>query len=245
MSVLIVTVGVGFASATEPQTVEQVNVNSLIEKRVVSLGRLNGHAVYVTINDIVPDYVTGKQAAIVISHFAYDIDDEHHSSQGELGRRIEKELKTISIPDSVKLKRLSDKITNGKPGDVQEIALNIPAKHYPNFPVDRLYVVLFESGASKKKVNKEGLSRAMPNVIKRASNARMSDLIVPAVGYHFMDKNSIHFKDIFHPLFRSLLVSTTPQNVYVVLYEPWPTHLLEEAVKAINLEWKRIKSETQ
>lgn len=244
-SVLIVAVGVQFATATKAQTVEQVNVNSLIEKRIVSLGRLNGHIVYVTVNDIVPRYVTGKRTAIVISHF---VNAENQSSrQGELGRRMEEELKTISSPDHLKLKLLSDEITKGEAGDVHEIVLNVPEKHYSQFPIDRLYVVLFEQGRLMKKGsnNTIGLSMAMPDLMKRASNAGMSDLIVPAVGYHNMDKNSIHFDDIFGPLFRSLLVSTTPENVYIVLYEPWATHVLEEAVKAINTEWKRITSEVR
>lgn len=240
-STFIVIVGVELASAVQP--VEQVNVNELIEKRIVSLGRLNGHVVYVTINDIIPAHVSGKRTGIVISHFVYCCNQG--STPGQLGERMEMALRTISRSDSLKLKRLSDEITEGEPGDVHDVVLNIPEKHYQKFPIDRLYVVLFEHGGSSRKSNIEGVSKAMPNLMKRASNAQVSDLIVPAIGYNNMDKNSIHFKDIVRPLFRSLLASTTPENIYVVLYEPWPTHILEEAVKAINMQWKSTKPKTR
>ena len=229
------------------QPLEQnVNINSLLERGIVSLGRLNNHQIYVAIDSIESEgflgYVRGTANALVISHFATNSAEEKErgpsSDIGYLGYAVISKLKTVSPADSHKLFDLLNKTGAGKPGALLEITLNVPKNDFNKFPVDRLLIVLFERGQSKE--SSPGLSRAMPELVKRANNAGIETLIVPSVGYNWHDKNSLTFQDIVGPLFDALAGSRSSTDIYILLYSDWHTFTLEEAVQSINSEWRKI-----
>jgi hypothetical protein len=221
---------------------ENISIVSLVANRLLLVGTYNGHTLHVSLDSILRkdflDYVKGSPNAIVITHFVDK--DSSETTEGDLVRTLRDKLNRLSSDAGRRLKDRLDHLGGHQAGDVAELDVHIPPESRSQLPIDRIYVVLLNAG--KGTSNNGILSKAIPEVFKRAAQDKISSLIVPCLGYKWNDKNTLTFDEFFRPLLNSLSTEGPPNHIYVPLYGDWPTFTLEEAVKSFNYCWSDIVS---
>jgi len=185
------------------------------------------------------DYVKGSPNAIVITHF---VDEDSETREGALGRTLREKLNRLSSDAGRRFKDHLDHLGAHQAGYVAELDVHIPPESRSQLPIDRIYVVLLNVGQGHRISNEGILSKAIPEVLKRAARDKISSLIVPSLGYKWNDRKTLAFDEFFRPLLSSLSTEGPPNHVYVPLYGDWPTFTLEEAVKSFNYCWSDIVS---
>src|SRR5262245_50334331 len=220
------------------QLVNNIGIISLLKEQTIWLGTLRAHNIYISIDSIhnskYLSYVEGPSDALAISHFVAG--GASGSSVGALGQAVLEKLALVSPDDNRRLYNLLSHTDKGYAGEVLELALNIPREHYRRFPINHLFILLFEQGPSGG--NKDVISKGIIEILDMADKENILTLIIPCLAYNWEDKNSLSFIDFFQPLFDSLSDTNGPRNIYLSLYTDWPTFTLEEAVTALNRAWE-------
>jgi hypothetical protein len=222
---------------------DNISVVSLVANRLLPVGTYNTHTIHVSLDDISRDdfldYVKGSPNAIVITHF---VDEDSATREGALGRTLREKLNRLSPDAGRQFKDRLDHLEAHQAGDVAQLDVHIPLKSRSKLPIDRIYVVLLNVGLGHRISNEGILSKAIPEVLKRAARDRISSLVLPCLGYKWNDKGTLAFDEFFRPLLSSLSSEGPPKYIYISLYGDWPTFTVEEAVKSFNYCWSDIVS---
>lgn len=221
------------------EQVSRIDIVSLLTDRVASLGIFRANQIHVAVDNIYDDrclnYIKKFPNGLLISYF---IDDSSRLRAGPLGTAVLWKLSRVSPDDKIKLLDLLDQLSGRRPGEVVGLELSIPDEQFSQFPVDYLFIVLFEEGSSVS-IGDRIISQAIAEVFSNAERKNISTLIIPCLGYNWEDKNSIKFDDLFHSVFESVKVLSEPRDIFFSLYSDWPTFTLEEAINSLNKEWER------
>lgn len=217
---------------------ENVNINSILANQVGRIGTFKAHQVFVAIDSIYNErylsYIKGSPNALVISLYVYEYPER--PTVGFLGRAVLEKLMQVSPNDGSRLRDLFDQIRGRSPGEILELALDIPEDRYYRFPIKHLFVLLIKEGNSGQ--SKDVISKGITGILEKAKRKNVSALIIPCLGYNWEDKNSISFDGCLGPVFRSLPIASAPRQIYLSLYTDWPTFALEQAVASLNGIWK-------
>lgn len=221
-----------------------IGIAPLLVRQTLPLGSFKAQRVHVSIDSIQNprflNYVKGQGNALVISHF---IEPESSSStSGELGKSVLDKLHDLSAGDYRALNDLFGELHKHSPGDILHFALHdVPKKEYRRFPIDHLFIALFEKGNDSKEKRSE-ISKVFPELMKMADKQNISALIIPSLAYNWADKHSITFDDSFRPFFEALHLTNRPRDIYLALYSEWPTFALEDAVRSLNAAYERYEN---
>ncbi len=215
------------------------SVASLLTHRVISLGTYRAHQIKVSTDAVLSDkylsYVIESPNALLISHFV-DIESQEMST-GVLARAVLGKLRMVSPEDAQKLQDFLGEVGKRRPGETAQLSLNIPKDQYRRFPIDRLFLLLFDQGQPGKSI--DALSRGMRDILKRAEDEGISTLVIPPLAYNPQSRGTLEFDDLFEALFASMPVTPTPRTILVSLYSEWPTFTLEEAFASLSRAWEK------
>jgi len=213
---------------------EKISVESLLTQPIIQLGIYNANRIQIALdsvnNEKFASYEAEESKALVISHFVDQ--GEHSITEGELGRVARSKLDRVSPDDNRSLVDNFPFERTARAGQVFELPLKIPKSNYQQFPIDRLFIVLLHYGPASRL-----MANSVSDVLDRAKKARISEIIIPCLGYKWNDKNSSGFDHYFGVVFESLAKKPARANVCLSIYSDWPTFTLEEAVSSLNRVW--------
>jgi hypothetical protein len=170
---------------------------------------------------------------LVVSIFVDSEPGAHAPSptKGQLALAICDRVKEASPSAYERVEKWIDQLATKKPGDVVGFNLGLTASERAKFPIDRLIVITFEKGHSNQAAF---LHRSMAEVLADAKRKGLAALVVPCIGYHWDEKHSLGFGDVFNPLFKALDRSKRPLKLFISLYDMWPSMVIEDATRALN-----------
>ena len=219
------------------------NITELLTYQVQRLGTYKGHQVSLSMDDLSQpqflNYIKEERNGLVISVFT-DSDKTSPSASGALLRAVLQRLKELSPNDHRNLVDRLKKSDGLTPGAVISFPLNVPGDKYVDFPLNFLFILVFEYGT----VEKDQLTQGIKSVLDAARQESMSNLILPCVGINSESRDSEKFNDFFSSFFAAVTATDRPLNVYLSLYAQWPTFVLEEAVAGLNGSWGTIPKES-
>jgi len=209
-----------------------IDATNLVDRRVVKMGTIHSKQVSVAIENLTEQeslaYLSNRApVGLVISIFV----ESEQPTEGELARAICDRVKKASRSAYERAQKWIDHLGTRKPGDVVGFNLGLAASERAKFPIDRLIVVIFEKGPSNEA---EFLDRSMAKVVDDARREGLAALVVPCIGYRWDEKHSLGFGAVFEPLFKALGSSELPPEVFISLYNMWPSMVIEDAVRALN-----------
>jgi len=220
-----------------------VAANVLINDRHVQVGKINSAQVDVTLEDFGDPESLGylrdrPRSALVVSIFI-ESDVEKGTipevQEGHLSREVCARLKKIAPDKSLVVEEeMRRQFASKREGDAIGIDLGLSTVERAAFPVDRLIFAILRRGRASDDEYLAALNSAIVAVIKDARQARMATLVMPVIGYKWTDKLAPSFDEIFEPFFSALEESGASVKVYFSLYGKWPTHVIENAVSALN-----------
>jgi len=220
---------------------ETADITDLLAHKVQRLGNYKGHQVSLSIDDLSQpqflNYLKEKRNGLVVSVFN---DKTAPFAKGALLRAVMQKLKELSPHDYRKLVDRLQKTDGITPGEVISFPLNLPGDKYAEFPLDFLFILVFEYGHVKE----DQLTTGIKSVFAAARQESMSNLILPCLGINSESRDSTKFDGFFKSVFAALSASDGPLNVYLSLYAQWPTFVLEEAVAGLNGSWGTIPTES-
>ena len=219
---------------------------SLVRERSLALGEIGGRAfraTYGSLHDA--DFLSAARNgrnALVISQFN---EYEHPKCQAAscivgcadrltaLGRAVDDCLTPLSPRARERFLAAIESTAAGRPGEVVGVRLDLDPEARAAFPVDEVYVVLFQCGAWPDwKV--ESLRAGLGEVFRRAAAERVDTLVVPALTYNWEDGESVPLRDLYREVFDAAASCAKEGTVLLPLYDRWPTFVLEDAVGAIQ-----------
>jgi hypothetical protein len=225
-----------------------INATTLVEQRVVKMGTIQSTKVSVALEDLAEQEslaYLGNSAPVglVVSIFVESEQQDKSSQpkQGALARAISNRVKKASLSAFERVQRRIDGLGTKKPGDVVGFNLDLTSSERAKFPIDRLIIVTFEQGHSGEAAF---LHRSMARVLEDARQEGLAALVVPCIGYHWDEKHSLGFEAVFKPLFKALDASERPLEVFISLYNMWPSMVIEDATRALNQAGGIIASTT-
>lgn len=221
--------------------VETANITHLLTHQVEWLGTYKGHQVSLSIDDLSQpqflSYLKQKRNGLVVSVFR---NEKEPFEVGALMRAVLQKLKEVSPNDYRKLVDRLQKADGIKRGDVIPFPLDLPGDKYSEFPLNFLFIVVFEYG----NVKEDQLTQGIKSVLDAARQQSMSNLVLPCVGVNSDNRDSSKFNDFFSAVFAAFTATDRPLNIYLSLYSEWPTFVLEEAVAGLNGSWQTLPKES-
>ncbi|MCU1331965.1 MAG: hypothetical protein JWM08_957 [Candidatus Angelobacter sp.] len=219
-------------------TIKTVNLNLLLATGLQRLGTFERHQMHISIDDISSENFLGDvvsdRNALVISAFKEGRD----ISLAALGVAAMKRLERISPADWHSIQTYLDSPSHVRTGSILRIELHVPQSKRSRFPVDELYMAVFEKGVPIDAVE---LGSAVSSASKLGNQQGIKNLILPCLGQvwqHPNDADSLTFKDYFPAVFQSIGPDADSPNIRVSLYRQWPSFELEEAIGQFNSSWE-------
>ncbi len=217
------------------------DITNLLVHKIQRLGNYKGHQVSLSIDDLSqPEFLNHlkeQRNGLVISVFN---DKTAPFAKGALLRAVMLKLKELSPHDYRKLVDRLQKADGITPGEVISFPLSLTGNKYAEFPLNFLFIVVFEYG----NVEEDKLTKGIQSVFAAARQESMSNLILPCLGISSESGNSTKFDEFFRSVFAALSASDGPVNVYISLYAQWPTFVLEEGVAGLNRAWETISKDS-
>jgi len=214
-----------------------VDATTLVEQRMVKMGTIHSNNVSVALENLAEQeslaYLSNSApVGLVVSIFVEsEQQDKPHPTEGALARAICDRVKTASPSVYEKLQKWISQLGTNKPGDVVGLNLGLTLSERAKFPIDRLIVVTFEEGHSNEAAF---LNQAMAKVFEDARREHLAAVVVPCIGYRWDEKHSLNFGDVFNPVFKALDSPGRPLEVFISLYDTWPSMVIEDAARALN-----------
>jgi len=214
-----------------------IDATTLVEQRVVKIGTIQSNKVSVAFENLAEQEslaYLGNSAPVglVVSIFVEsEQEDEPHLTEGALARAICDRVKKASPTAYEKLHKWINQLGTKKPGDVVGLNLDLALSERAKFPIDRIIVVVFEEGNSDEAAF---LGQSIANVFEDAKREHLAALVVPCIGYRWDEKHSLEFGDVFKPVFKALDRPGQQLQVFISLYDTWPSMVIEDAARALN-----------
>jgi hypothetical protein len=214
-----------------------IDATTLVEQRVVKMGSIHSSKVSVALENLTEQeslgYLSNRApVGLVVSIFVKSEQQEDSPpTEGQLARAICDRVKKASPSAYERVQKWIHQLGTNKPGDVVGFNLGLAVSERAKFPIDRLIVVTFEEGPSNQA---EFLDRSMAKVFADARREALAALVVPCIGYRWDEKHSLGFGAVFEPLFKALDGSERHLEVFISLYDTWPSMVIEDAARALN-----------
>lgn len=126
------------------RTTAAVSIMSLLMEQPQLLGTYKAHRIHASIDDLGDArplaYLTRHKNALVISAFV----SEGEVAVAALGNGVLQKLKIVSPQDRQNILDSMGRKTSLGPGDVMKFEFRVPEEKYGEFPIDYLYMVLFQ-----------------------------------------------------------------------------------------------------
>lgn len=232
------------------KTINKISVSELLRDKNIYLGRYKIHRIYVSVDNIYEEnylnHLPNSKTALLISHFINK--DRNISRFGTLGRAVNYKLDKISLRNSRNFNNLIKKSPDYSAGKMLEFPLQLTSEPYQEFPVNNIYVVLFnESGNAEE--NLEIIKKIFPEIMLKAKSKHVKNLVIPPLCIKPKDRNSQLFQNLFANVFQAFSMGKYPANIYFSLFSEWPTQLFEHAVDSLDDTWNsqfdNIKGKSQ
>ena len=204
---------------------QQLSIGALRDDKVVFLGSTRTLRVYVSLEAIDEryylKYIYRDHNALVITHFAKYafIDPELSISKydlGALGRAVVDKLKISSLNNLELFYNKLQEVGEFEPGDVLHIALDETLLSNRIFPVQDIFVILFETGSHEDEkalaINK-GLAEVGQISLKR----NIDNLIVPPLTFYPYDEHKLSFISLYDNAFSGISQSPYRKNLFFSL----------------------------
>jgi hypothetical protein len=217
---------------------EDISLSTLLSEKHIYLGRYKCHRIYVSADNIYEknylNHLTDSKTAVVISHFINK--DRDISKFGALGRAVNSKLKKISSNDNQNFFNLIKRSPDYSAGKVLDFHLQIKREFYREFPVDNIFVVLFNESAGPNE-NLDIIKEKFRKIIVKAKNEHINNLVIPPLSIKPEERHYQVFKDFFTEVFKVVTMGKYPANIYFSLYTEWPTPTFEIAVSGLDDIW--------
>ena len=215
-----------------------VDLTTLLTERVLPLGTINGHRIFISIDDIQePDFVSylpkKARAALIISAY---LEDDAQQIQGALQNSVLQRIGSTSPVDSNLIGRQLAALRKFQAGQVANIPL--PSRLRDAFPIDNLLVIMMPPQDPDQKDVETGLTRALTI----AQRTGLSNVIIPSIGnrWNVQHQNSFPIAELAEAIFGAVAQVENIDNIYIAFYKPWPTIHLESAAEALNAAWQQV-----
>jgi hypothetical protein len=217
------------------RTTGALSIMSLLMKQPQLLGTYKAHRIHASIDDLGDArplaYLTTHKNALVISAFV----SEGEVAIAALGNGVLQKLKIVSPQDRQNILDSMGRKTSLGPGDVMKFEFRVPEQKYGEFPIDYLYMVLFQQD---RPVDIDTLKAGLPTALSLAARDGVKALVLPCLGSTWENKNTVSLDEFFPAFFTTLPDADSPRDIYISLYRQWPSFHLEDAVRSMNTSWE-------
>jgi hypothetical protein len=217
------------------RAVDAVSIVSLLSSPPRLLGTYKAHRLHASVDDLSDPkpmaYLTRRGNALVISAFL----SEGEVSIAALGSGVLEKLQTVSPQDHQDILDSLGRRTSLSVGQVMKFHLRVPIDRFAEFPIDYLYLVLFEQGTA---VTKDTLKAGLPAALTLAAQDKVKTLVLPCLGSTWENKNTVSLDEFFAAFFSTLPDGDKPHDIYLSFYRRWPSFQLEDAVRSMNTSWQ-------
>ena len=218
-----------------------VREDSLFANPAVAIGTLLGHRITVALDDIgAANFLAGAERtpyALVTTEY---FQDPLRPEWGPKTRSILARLAQLSPKHYDELVGHLNNRANLSAGNVLSYALDAPPNDVSGFPVNRIYVIMVQYTTGERGHANDGrlIKAGLKDVMRRATDERVSRLLVPALGVNWRESGWLTFEEFFPILFESVETVRRPEIIRLSLEINTPEEILPRAINAINAAWK-------
>jgi hypothetical protein len=223
---------------------DKASLVSVLARRSASLGIFRAHRILVSV-DNVQEFRNSALSeegpnALVISAFVQEDRGQGSSASGALLSAVLAKLKGISLSDYLRLKNKFGEASGIQTGQVFDFELSIPKAAFASFPINHLLVITFPWGHAD--ADAEDLDLGIPKVLEIAKDKRIQNLVIPCLGTNWekgRQRDAVSLTTFFNSFFKGLPLGDRPRNIYLSLYEQWPSIELEDAFSVLSSDWQQ------
>lgn len=214
------------------QSAENLSVKELLDRERIHLGRLRGHEIHVSFDEIASDDFLegfrGERNGLVVTHFLTS--DRKDSRYGLLGRVIRRRLHETDREAEQHFIQMIEQMPGREPGEAKRLKLERAITE--GFPVSVIYVVILqEDGTGTARAGT--LRRAMEQTFEFAAEDRLDNLVVPALGID-ESADDLPFHDFLKSTFAATPEGVFPRNIFLSWYPRWKEETIEAATRALG-----------
>lgn len=220
--------------------ISNVTSRDVESEATVYLGRLKGHRMLVSSDDIYDrqsfEDLQGKNVGLIIPH--YLTANEIMTRSGSLGRGVLARLAQLGSYQKEKFDSfLRNATSSSVAGQIKDYALAKEKGVSSQLPFTHIYVVLLGADDSPE-IHLTNVSKTLKAIFINSKRNGHAALIVPCLTIDPRYRSSIEPTRFFASVFAETPLDVTPPTIRLSLYSRWKTTFQSKILSALSKAWQ-------